>query len=48
MRYNDAVKIYNQAIRSFPANLIASMFGFKEAAFFEAPREAKAPPQVKF
>ncbi len=48
MRYNDAEKIYNQAIRSFPANLIASMFGFKEAAFFEAPREAKAAPQVKF
>lgn len=48
MRYNDAVKIYNQAIRSFPGNLIAGMFGFKEAAFFEAPKEAKAAPQVKF
>jgi LemA protein len=48
MRYNEAVKIYNQAIRTFPANLIAGMFGFKEAAFFEAPKEAKAAPQVKF
>ncbi|MCK7489082.1 MAG: LemA family protein [Anaerotruncus sp.] len=48
MRYNDAVKIYNQAIRTFPANLIAGMFGFKEAAFFEAPKDAKATPQVKF
>ena len=48
MRYNEEVKIYNQAIRSFPGNLIASMFGFKEAAFFEAPKEAKAAPQVKF
>jgi len=48
MRYNDTVKIYNQAIRSFPANLVAGMFGFKEAAFFEAPKEAKAAPQVKF
>jgi LemA protein len=42
------VKIYNQAIRTFPANIIAGMFNFKEAAFFEAPKEAKAAPQVKF
>jgi LemA protein len=48
MRYNDAVKIYNEAIRTFPANFVAGMFGFKEAAFFEAPKEAKAAPKVKF
>ena len=48
MRYNDAVKIYNQAIRTFPANIIAGIFGFKDAAFFEAPKEAKAAPKVKF
>ena len=48
MRYNEAVKIYNQAIRVFPANFVAGMFGFKEAAFFEVPKEAKAAPKVKF
>ena len=48
MRYNDAVKIYNEAIRSFPANILASMYGFKEAAFFEAPKDAKEAPKVKF
>jgi LemA protein len=48
MRYNDAVKIYNQAIRTFPANIIAGMFNFKEAAFFEAPKDAKVAPKVKF
>ncbi len=48
MRYNEAVKIYNEAIRSFPANILAGMYGFKDAAFFEAPKEAKATPQVKF
>ena len=48
MRYNDAVKIYNQAIRMFPANFAAGMFGFKEAVFFETQKEAKATPQVKF
>jgi LemA protein len=48
MRYNDAVKAYNVAIRSFPANLLAGMFGFQKATFFEAPATAKATPQVKF
>ncbi len=47
-RYNDAVKVYNVAIRSFPANLLAGMFNFQAAAFFEAPAAAKAAPQVKF
>jgi LemA protein len=48
MRYNDAVKAYNVAIRSFPANLLTGMFGFVKATFFEAPAAAKATPQVKF
>lgn len=47
-RYNDAVQVYNVAIRSFPSNLLAGMFGFNKAAFFEAPAVAKAVPQVKF
>ena len=47
-RYNDAVKTYNVAIRSFPANLLAGMFNFHSATFFEAPASAKAAPQVKF
>ncbi|MDD5169675.1 MAG: LemA family protein [Syntrophales bacterium] len=47
-RYNDAVKVYNVAIRSFPANMLAGMFNFQAAAFFEAPAVAKAAPQVKF
>jgi LemA protein len=48
MRYNEAVKIYNQAIKSFPANLLAGMYGFKDAAFFDAPKEAKEAVKVKF
>src|SRR5512136_2111111 len=44
-RYNDAVRTYNIAIRSFPANLLAGMFGFHSATFFEAPAPAKAAPQ---
>ncbi len=47
-RYNDAVQTYNVLIRSFPANMLAGMFGFEKAAFFEAPAASKAAPQVKF
>lgn len=47
-RYNEAVRNYNVTIRSFPANLLASIFGFEKAAFFEAPAAAKSAPQVKF
>jgi len=47
-RYNEAVQTYNVAIRSFPANLLAGLYGFGKAAFFEAPAAAKGAPQVKF
>ncbi|HPJ96685.1 MAG TPA: LemA family protein [Syntrophales bacterium] len=47
-RYNDAVRTYNIAVKSFPANILAGMFGFAPAALFEAPAVAKAAPQVKF
>jgi LemA protein len=47
-KYNEAVQIYNVAIRSFPANMLAGMFGFEKKPLFEAPQEAKAAPKVKF
>jgi len=47
-RYNEAVQAYNIAIRSFPANILAGIFGFEKAAFFEAPGAAKEVPKVKF
>jgi LemA protein len=47
-RYNETVQTYNVAIRSFPANLLAGLYGFGKAAFFEAPAAAKGAPQVKF
>jgi LemA protein len=48
MRYNEAVKAYNEAIRMFPANIIAGMFNFKESPYFEAPKDAKTAPKVTF
>jgi len=40
-RYNEAVQAYNVAIRSFPANILAGIFGFQKAEFFEAPAAEK-------
>jgi LemA protein len=47
-RYNEAVRAYNVKIRSFPTNILAGMFGFSRAEFFEAPAEAREAPKVKF
>jgi LemA protein len=47
-RYNETVKAFNIKIRSFPTTLIAGMFGFEKAAFFEVPKEKQEAPKVKF
>jgi LemA protein len=47
-RYNEAVRAFNVRIRSFPANLFASAFGFERAPLFEAPEAAKEVPTVDF
>ncbi len=47
-RYNETVKILNIKVRSFPTNILAGMFGFEKAAFFEVPEAAKAVPKVEF
>ncbi len=47
-KYNTAVQDYNVAIRSFPANIIAGMFGFDKMTKFEAEAGAEKAPQVKF
>ncbi len=47
-RFNEAVRAYNTKLRSFPTNIIASMFGFKQATFFQVPKEKQEAPKVKF
>ena len=47
-RYNETVKTLNIMIRRFPTNIIAGMFGFEKAAFFEVPKERQEAPKVKF
>jgi len=48
MRYNDSVKDYNIAVRSFPMNLFANMFHFAEAPMYPVPETEKATPKVDF
>lgn len=47
-RFNTEAKAYNTAIRRFPKNLLASMFGFEQKPYFEALPEAAQAPQVEF
>ncbi len=47
-RYNEVVRAYNKAIRMFPGNLIAGLFGFERAELYEAPAEAQSAPRVDF
>ena len=47
-RYNDAARQYNTLRRSFPSNVTAKMFGFKEHKYFEAPPESQKLPKVDF
>jgi LemA protein len=47
-RYNDSVKDYNVSVRSFPMNLFAGMFNFKEAPMYPVPETEKGTPKVDF
>ena len=44
--YNAAVTDYNLAIRIFPNNLLAGMFGYTESPLYEAAPEDRANPNV--
>lgn len=46
--YNAAVESYNAAIRKFPGNLVAGMFGFEKKDFFKASANAQDVPSVQF
>ena len=46
--YNQSVQTYNVSARRFPANIVASIFGFEKKAQFEAEEGAKTAPKVEF
>ncbi|ASU32335.1 LemA family protein [Mucilaginibacter xinganensis] len=46
--FNAAVQEYNTTIRSFPAVIVAKMFGFNENGSFTADPESQKAPKVTF
>ncbi|MCX2480853.1 LemA family protein [Pedobacter sp. MC2016-15] len=46
--FNDSVQEYNTKVRSFPNNLTAGMFGFKQRVGFKADEGAQNAPKVQF
>ncbi|MBM3661120.1 MAG: LemA family protein [Actinobacteria bacterium] len=46
--FNDSVLSYNNAIQTFPRNLLAGMFNFEKRDFFDAEPEAGTAPAVSF
>lgn len=46
--YNDTVLMFNNKCQMFPSNLIASIFNFEEAEFFEVEESARSVPKVEF
>lgn len=45
--FNRTAKDYNAAIRRFPTNIIASMFGFERMAYFQADEGADKAVQIE-
>jgi LemA protein len=46
--YNAVVRDLNTRIQSFPSNIVAGMFGFKNREFFEVPDAQREAPKVSF
>ena len=46
-RFNEKTQDYNNAIKRFPGNLMAGIFGFGEKLYFESASGAEKAPEVK-
>ena len=46
--YNETAKEYNLKVRSFPSNIVASIFGFEKAELFTANNSSTLLPVVEF
>jgi LemA protein len=44
--YNDSVMSLNNAVESFPSNIVAGLFAFRQATYFEVPETEMATPKV--
>ncbi|NLJ41318.1 MAG: LemA family protein [Clostridiales bacterium] len=46
--YNESATQYNTAIRRFPTNIMAGIFGFEKVEYFQAQEGAEEVPKVDF
>lgn len=46
--YNDGVNEYNLKVKTFPNNLFAGMFGFKEKQYYKADPGSEKAPDIQF
>lgn len=46
--YNEIAQSYNTKIQKFPTVILANLFGFEEAEYFEATEESQTVPSVNF
>jgi LemA protein len=46
--YNDSILSYNNKCKTFPGNMFAGMFGFKEKEYLKIAEAEKKLPKVKF
>lgn len=46
--FNEVAQAYNVAVRRFPTNVVASLFGFGRKPYFEAAEGASEAPKVAF
>ena len=47
-KFNDAVRVYDVSVHSFPSMIFASLFGFHDKPYFAAQPGAQSAPSVKF
>ncbi|WP_435133961.1 LemA family protein [Formosa sp. A9] len=48
VRYNEAIKPYNNHIKTFPNSLLAGLFNFESKPYFDAEAGAEKPVDVNF
>jgi LemA protein len=46
--FNEATQAYNSTVRTFPNNIMAGLFGFKQKGYFQAEEGASTVPEVQF
>jgi LemA protein len=48
MRFNEKVQTYNTAVKKFPTNIMAGIFGYREKQYFKSAPGAETAPKVTF